>query len=63
MRVIWLITMEILTYENRMLCWKAGYRDDLFVRFGGRWVETCLSNEVTRHPSTLCVTLFEGKQR
>ena len=46
--------MEILANNERTLCWKAGYRANLSVRFGGRWAETCRSNVVTRRPSTLC---------
>ena len=47
-----------------MLCWKAGYSDELYVRFGGRLAETCLSNGITRRHSTLyhiCTKHEEGR--
>jgi len=37
-----------------MLCWKAGCSDELPVRFGEGWAETCTRKSATRRPSTLC---------
>jgi hypothetical protein len=47
-----------------MLCWKAGYSDEMYVRFGGRLAETCLSDGKTRRHSTLyqiCTKREEGE--
>ena len=49
--------MGAFANDLSMLCWKAGYSDELFARFGGGWAETCLSNEITRRPSILYQTL------
>ncbi len=35
------------------LCWKAGCRVEWPAQFGGGWAETCVSDDVTRRPSTL----------
>ena len=44
-------TSEEIDFSS--LCWKAGYSDELSVRFGGGWAETYLSNEITRRPSII----------
>ena len=60
-RATWPIIMETRANDDRILCWKAGYGANSSVRFGGRWAETCFSDEVTRRPSTLCHT-FAGRR-